>query len=255
MRTTWGRVATDCLITLIAGPFRLSDASVIRNLTAPRVFRAQAQSSRPSSTVAAWKAARAWLTWERRFCCVASGPDCVSNPPREAKKTWRLRFSVSLSATIEAICWSCWPSDVRGERRRRRRPLREGRGEGVEVVDAGCGDRARLAGEDGAGLEREERPEGVVASPRDRARPEADALLSPREEVRDGAGDVDREESLKPQEPPGVVDELPRRRRVGAGLEDRPGRQADEEDEQEDDRELEGRQGIDELLQRGSVLG
>ena len=60
-------------------------------------------------------------------------------------------------------------------------------------------------------------------------RDEADPLLPPREVGRDRAGDVDREEPLEPQEPPRVVDEPSRGRRIRAGLEDRPGREAEEE--------------------------
>ena len=80
-------------------------------------------------------------------------------------------------------------------------------------------------------------------------RDEADPLLPPREVGRDRAGDVDREEPLEPQEPPRVVDEPSRGRRIRAGLEDRPGREAEEEYHEEDDGELEGCKGADELVQ------
>jgi hypothetical protein len=72
------------------------------------------EASTPSSTVAAWNAASAWLTWERRFCCVPAWPAWVSKLPCETKKTWRFSLSVSRTATICATAWSCRPMELFG---------------------------------------------------------------------------------------------------------------------------------------------
>jgi len=79
---------------------------------------------------------------------------------------------------------------------------------------------------------------------------EADALLPPGEEVGERHRHVDGEEPLQPQEPRRVVDEPAGGLDAHPRLDDGPGGEPDEQQDEQDDGELQRREETEELLHR-----